>query len=105
MTTTKKDRRTMLEKEIDRIYEAMSEVTDQGSSEYQRLEDSLQKLADVQKTYKEATDNSKFSGEVLKALIVGGVSMAQTLLILYREEIALKVISSKALSFILKGRV
>lgn len=99
----KKDKRTMHQKEIDRIYEAMSKIEDQSSEEYQRLEESLQRLADVQKTQKEATDDKRDRTEIIKVLITMGFSMVQIWLIMNHEE--LRVISTKALGFVIRGRV
>lgn len=101
----KKDKRTMHQKEVDRIYEAMSEIDDLTSEEYQNLEDSLQKLANVQKTQYEATDGGKNRTEIIKTLLTLGISLSQILLILNAEEIALKVVHSKALGFLVRGRV
>ena len=102
---TKKDKRTMHQKEVDRIYEAMSQIEDPSSEEYQRLEEALQKLADVQKTQYEATDGGKYKTEIVKTLLTLGLSLSQILLILYAEEIALKIPRSKALGFLVRGRV
>lgn len=99
----KKDKRTMHQKEVDRIYEAMSQIEDPTCQKYMLLEDSLQKLADVQKTQYEATDDHKQMTEILKVLVTMGFSMAQIWLIMNHEE--LRVISTKALGFVVRGRV
>lgn len=98
----KKDKRSALDKEIDRILEKMSTVKDQTSSEYANLEESLQKLMDAKVSHKEATTDEKKWMELVKPVIVGAFGLIQIGLIMNHEE--MRVISTKALGFILKGR-
>lgn len=102
MDKIKKDKRTMHEKEVDRLYEQMSKIEDQGSEEYQRCLESLGKLTDVDCAKKQVASN-KDRIEILKPLIGGAFGMLQVLAILNKEELA--VVSSKALGFVLRGRV
>lgn len=102
MDKIKKDKRTMHEKEVDRLYKQMSQIKDQSSEEYQKCLESLEKLTEVECSKKQATSN-KDTIEILKPLIGGAFGMLQVLAILHKEELA--VVSSKALGFVLRGRV
>lgn len=92
---TKKDKRTNLEKEIDSVLKCMNELSP-DSEEYQKMAENLERLY-KSKSYDEDRD---VSPDTL-AVIVG--NLAGILLILKHEE--LNVITSKALGFVLKGRV
>lgn len=92
---TKKDKRTNLEKEIDSVLKCMNELSP-DSEEYQKMAENLERLY-KSKSYDKDRD---VSPDTL-AVIVG--NLAGILLILKHEE--LNVITSKALGFVLKGRV
>jgi hypothetical protein len=91
----KKDKRTELEKAIDRTLEEMRYVLP-GSEEYTAMTKNLEIL------YKTKTV-SKEKSKMSEAWIVGGLGLVQLLCVLYFEKT--DIIRSKAMSFILKGRV
>lgn len=92
---TKKDKRTNLEKEIDNLLELMR-LESPGSNEYRAILDDLERLYKAKSLEKDRD----VSPDTI-AIVAG--NLAGILLILKYEE--LNVITSKALSFVLKGRV
>lgn len=93
----KKDKRTEAEKEVDeKITKLAKEAKDQ--SEIDAVLKTMKYRAELEDTKK---------GPKLKpdTLVTAGVSLASILLILFREEMGNKIINSKALGFVLRGRV
>ena len=95
----RKDKRTMLEREIDRVIAELN-LLDPTSDRYQELEKSLDKLVSAQSKLSSEKGREKLNPNTV--LSVGG-EMLVTLLILNYEKIG--VISSKAFSRIWRGRV
>lgn len=102
MSKPKKDKRTSLEKEKDEIYDQMSKINDKTSQEYAELQKSLKNLTDVEVALKEASTNGRVWIDVLKVTMPAISSIGGILLILNYEKLG--VVSSKALSFVLRGR-
>lgn len=98
----KKDKRTMHQKEVDRLYEQLSQIKDQGSEEYQECLESLKALTEVECAKMEAKPKKEYF-EILKPVIVGAVGIIEILTILCYEE--RNIIPKKALEFVLRGRV
>ena len=92
---TKKDKRTNLEKEIDSLLEAMYDV-DASSDEYTKMSENLERLYRA----KACERNREISPDTI-ALIAG--NLLGIVLILGYEKA--NVITSKALGFVVKGRV
>lgn len=93
----KKDKRTEAEKEIDeKITQLAKDAKDQSE---------IDSVLETMRCRQEIEDLKK--GPKLKpdTLVTAGVSIASVLLILFREEMGNKIINSKALSFVLRGRV
>lgn len=92
----KRDKRTNLEKEIDSVLARMAEA-DKLTNEYQILLEYLEKLDQV----REKKEPRKKLGWDTIVIVVGGI--VQTVLILNYEKI--NVVTSKAINFVLRGRV
>ena len=93
---TKQDKRTSIDKEIDRVVEVMS-ITTSDSKEYKEMAVNLELLMKGRSYNK---DNTKISKDVL----VTGVFSILSILIIVGYEQA-NVMASKALGFVVKGRV
>ncbi len=91
---TKKDRRTKLEKEMDTVF-AKLETLDVTSEDYNKAVNSLERLNEMK-----SKDKIKINPDVI--ITVAG-SIVGTLLVLYFEKT--DVITTKALNWIIKGRV
>lgn len=92
---TKKDKRTILEKEIDSVVIKMGGV-DSSSKEYTTMTANLELL------YKaKALERARHVSSDTKAIIAGNL-LGIGLILLYERA---DVITSKALGFIIKGRV
>jgi hypothetical protein len=91
----RRDKRTNLEKEIDRTLERMSAL-DPLTEDYQKLIGYLDKLFQA----KSKEPNRKISPDTL---IICGVGLLEMVLMLNYEKVG--VITSKALAFVLRGRV
>lgn len=102
MKRPKKDKRTMHQKEVDRLYEQLASIEDQGSEEYQKCLESLKSLTEVECEKLQSKPKKEYY-EILKPLIVGGVGIIEILTILLYEE--RNIIPKKALDFVLRGRV
>lgn len=112
------DNRTNLDREIDSVLAVMAN-TDADSDEYTAMAKNLETLYKAKvndksrlKEYSEMTENldklykSKVSTRKQipwEAIVVGVVGLAEILVILKHEKI--DIITSKALGFVLKGRV
>lgn len=94
-----KDNRTNLEKEIDRVIEEMKSLSP-DTDEYSKKASNLVKLCEANsKTYRRGVELDT----LIPPLVVGGISLVQTIMILFREET--NVVTSKALGFVIRGRV
>ena len=91
---TKKDKRTNLEKEIDSVIETMGKLKPSDDN-YTKTTDNLEKLYNMK-----SKDSRKVSPDT-KAVVWG--SIVGTVLVLYFERTG--AITSKALGWILRGRV
>ena len=92
---TKKDKRTNLEKEIDDVLKEM-ELLDKDSTEYRSRVASLERLYKA----KSLDTNRKISPDT--AAIVAGNLLGIIVILTFEKA---NVITSKALGFVLKGRV
>lgn len=94
-----KDKRTMLEKEIDRLIESMSKL-EQDDPEYKKKTETLEKLISInQKCTNMKDGREKLSPNTL-AVVVGG--MLEMVIIMNYERA--HVIATKAFGRILRGR-
>ena len=94
-----KDKRTMLEKEIDRLLKSMSDM-DQDDPEYKKKTETLEKLISInQKCTNMKDGREKLSPNTL-AVVVGG--MLEMIIIMNYERA--HVIATKAFGRILRGR-
>lgn len=93
----KKDKRTELKKEIDAVTKRLAE-TDELSKEYPVLLEYLGKLTEV---YAKCNESKKSISPDTIAIIAANI--VGILLILNYEKLG--VVSSKALAFIIRGRV
>lgn len=95
---TKKDKRTALEKEIDRVTESLEPMA-AGTDEYHAVVEDLRDLADIRektkKTRKGLDPNAIFNG----IMTLTGIA----LILIYEN--SGNIVRSKALSFVWKGRV
>ena len=92
---TKKDKRTNLEKEIDSVIENLEDLNE-DSDEYKKSVESLEKLVNIY----EKLNSSKKSNWLSKDMIAYLLGLG---LILGFEKA--NVITTKALGFVVKGRV
>lgn len=95
MRITKRDRRTNLEKEIDRVLEEMSKLLP-DSSEYKTIGDNLEKL------YKAKGESDKLKVKPDTIILVVGNLLGIVLILGYEQT---NIITSKALNLVIKGRV
>lgn len=93
--TAKKDKRTLLEKEIDNILKTMLTM-DAGSEEYTVMAENLERLYKL----KAVDSTNKVSADTM-ALIAG--NLLGLVLIMSFEKT--NIITTKALGFVLRGRV
>lgn len=98
MKITKKDKRTNLEKEIDAVI-CNLENLDEDSEEYNEVLSALERLAGVHEKLNSRKAN-KLSPDTV-AIVVG--NLLGIILILKYEK--LDIITTKALGFVIKGRV
>jgi hypothetical protein len=94
MKLVKRDKRTKLDKEIDRVLSEMEKVSS-DSEQYAAMVDNLEVL------YKFKNENKNLISKDTIAIIAG--NLLGIVLILGYEKA--NVITSKALGFVLKGRV
>lgn len=95
----KRDRRTMLEKEIDRLVLILQD-TDPDSPEYDRLVEELRKLYDIQAKQKPVGEMKSIDPNTI-LVVLGGI--AEIVLIMTYEN--LHVISTKAFGRILRPKI
>lgn len=98
----KKDKRTMLEKEIERILEKMSLIENQTSVEYQRLATELDKLVQIDVKHKGATKVDRKKVDPNTLLIIGGEFVMTFVIMTYEKT---HVLATKALSHIPRPRL
>lgn len=99
----KKVKSKMLNDEIIKMYECMSEIEDPNCQKYVYYEDRLKNLVEIEKISNEAnSDFSKIFETIIKVGIPGTFGLLQILLILNYEK--LNVLSTKAVGFVLRGR-
>ena len=96
---TKKDKRSELDKEIDNLLKTMNEMEDPTGDDYRILSERVETLCQARSSY--VNDDRKINPNTV--LTVAG-SLAGILLIVVVENKDL-IIRSKALPFVLKGRV
>jgi hypothetical protein len=94
---TKKDKRTNLEKEIDSVLEYIESMTP-GSDEYSKIVVNLEKLYKAREGLK--SGQRRISPDTV-AIIVGNL-LGIALILGYEKA---DIITTKALGFVLKGRV
>lgn len=97
----RKDKRTLLEKEIDRIEEKMSKL-DPTSKDYAELQASLAKAYDIETRLIEVKAGVRKAIDPNTLLVVGG-GIVEILLIMHHEQ--LNVIATKAFSRVIRGRI
>ena len=93
---TKKDKRSSIDKEIDNVIEVMS-ILNADSPEYTKMAANLAVLM-------EGRSYNKGNNKVSKDVIVTGIFSIVGILIIVGYEQA-NVIGSKAMGFVIKGRV
>ena len=93
--TAKKDKRTLLEKEIDNILKTMLTM-DAGSEEYTVMAENLERLYKL----KAVDSTNKVSADTM-ALIAGNL-LGLALIMSFEKT---NIITTKALGFVLRGRV
>ena len=97
--TKKKNEKTNLEKEIDRLSETLS-YTDMDTDEYDDIVSKIERLTSIkEKLEKAKVCESKVSKDTL-AVVIG--NLVGIVLILGYERV--NIITSKALSFVIRGR-
>jgi len=96
MKKYRKDKRNPITKEVDEIIEIMSH-TDRGSEEYKKLAANLELLIKAKSIYK---DPARIDANTL-AIVLGNL-IGIAIIVGYEEG---HIITSKALGFVLKGRV
>ena len=94
MKITRKDKRTLLEKEIDSVIESMSAV-DPDTDEYCKMAENLERLYRAK-----GNDRAGISSDTI-AIIAG--NLVGIAMILWHERA--EIITTKALGFVIKGRV
>lgn len=97
----RKDRRSMLEKEISRLEHELSE-TKVDDKRYGELQDKLAKLYEIQTRMIEVKMSTAKRLDPNTLLVVGG-GIAEILLIMHHEQ--LHVIATKAFSRVIRGRI
>lgn len=95
------DRRTNLEKEIDKVLLEMS-VLARDSKEYSAMLDNLEKLCKAKSPEAKSFDDRTRRLSLDTIAVVAGNLLGIMLILGFEKE---NVITTKALSFVLKGRV
>ena len=95
ISMNKKDKRSNLEKEIDNVLERMSEL-DPDSKEYSAMASNLERLFSAKSKEKDR----KISPDTLA--VIAGNLLGIGLILTYEKA---NVITTKALGFVIKGRV
>ena len=96
MRKYKNDKRNPITKEVDELIQLMS-MTDRGSEEYKKLATNLEVLMKAKSLYK---DPARIDANTL-AIVLGNL-LGIAIIVGYEEG---HIITSKALGFVLKGRV
>lgn len=91
---TKKDRSSSLEKEIEAVIKKMSAL-EPDSKEYTAIADNLEKLYSAK-----SKDNSRISPDTIA--IIAGNLLGIVLILGYEKT---NIVTSKAMGFVLRGRV
>jgi hypothetical protein len=94
--TTKKDKRTNLEKEIDEVTLLLSRY-EPASEEYENITKNLERLNEMAKANKRDWRPSPDT-----VWVVGGNILGIVLILAYEK---VDIITSKAIGFVMKGRV
>lgn len=102
MKHSKKDKRTLLEREIARLEEKMSTISDQTSDEYVKCQGMLAKLYEIDVSVKTQKAEGKRRLDP-NTLIVAAGGLAEIILIMNHER--LYVIATKAMSRVLRARL
>ena len=97
--TKKKNEKTNLEKEIDRLSETLS-YTDMDTDEYDDIVSKIERLTSIKEKLEKAKVNEdKVSKDTL--VVVAGNLLGIALILGYEK---LNIITSKALNFVIRGR-
>lgn len=97
--TKKEDKRTGLEKEIDRLSETLS-YTDMDTDEYDDIVSKIERLTSIKEKLEKAKCNDdKVSKDTL--IVVAGNLLGIGLILGYER---INIITSKALNFVIRGR-
>ena len=97
--TKKEDKRTGLEKEIDRLSETLS-YTDMDTDEYDDIVSKIERLTSIKEKLEKAKVNEdKVSKDTL--VVVAGNLLGIGLILGYER---INIITSKALNFVIRGR-
>lgn len=102
MKKIKKDNKTLLEKQIDRLEERMEKIQDQTSDEYRECQEMLEKLYEIQIQLMEKKNDSKKRIDP-NTLIIAAGSLLEIILIMNHER--LYVIATKAMSRVVRARL
>lgn len=97
----RKDKRTMLEKDIARIEEKMSKL-DPTSKDYAELQEALAKAYEIETRLIEVKAGVRKTIDPNTLLVVGG-GILEILLIMHHERV--HVIATKAFSRVIRGRI
>lgn len=95
----KKDKRGLLEKEIDRLLLKMNEMEDQNSEEYKVASERVGKLIEINVKKNQSGDKKKLDPNTM-AVVIG--SCLELIIIMTYEKT--NVIATKAFSRLLRGR-
>lgn len=98
----KKDKRTLLEREIGRLEESMSKIEDQTSVEYQKYQEMLTKLYEIDNSVKTVKEGNRRHLDPNTLLLAAG-SLAEIVLIMNHER--LYVIATKAMSRVVRAKL
>lgn len=96
MKKNQENKNDKIEEEIKKVFELMG-VAERGSKEYNQLLDNLDKLMDLKYNYKK-----KKSIDWNTLLVVSGNILGIAMILWWEQG---HVVTSKALAFVLKGRV
>lgn len=98
-----KDKRTMLEKEIDRLLVEMSEMEDQTDENYLLKLGTLEKLVNLDLKKKSSSDKGKRLDP--NTVLSAAVHIGEVVLILGHEQLFQKIITTKAFGRMIKLRL
>jgi len=100
MFTKKHEKVTSLDEEINRIFEKMKEETP-GTDSYKPILETIERLYKLKPVEIKPKANMDWNTIITTGLTVGG-SLGGILLIVFNEET--RIITSKAMNFVMKGR-